>query len=333
MIGAVVSAGVGSVKWLGIKQPSEDNLNRILPWAERFSMPRSQYLLRLAEIKLSREAELLLLAIEEEPGNRQALLKLALLEEFRGDRIAAQRWIDQAMELNHSYKSYLAGLAQASRWKDLERMERIATLAFEYCPREADGVYAELCEIEQATKILMKQSLARQTDFLRFLLGQNQIAEAFEFQALLPRTESTDRYRLELCEMMFWSGRKNLAAKLFGFMHPEFAALGVFNANLRSKPSSMAFDWRLRQDSSVRSHWRPGELEVNVASHENPLELVSIFIRPGARRLYRALPVWNGEIAGLYWEASDAESDLQRFVLMAPPGAERRFVLIEVRFE
>lgn len=287
----------------------------------------------MAEIHPEQEETALREALACDGRDLKVLLRLALAVEFRGDRAEAGRLVEQAMAYHRSYESYMAGLAQAARWKDDAGVERIARLALQYCPRDADGVYSHLGDIELAERVLSGSGPARRADFLRFLLGQKRLADALAFQSKLPVDESVDRLRLELCEMLFWQGQREEAGRLFAVMHPEFAEAGVYNTQLRSKPSSLGFDWRLSEQAQTRLQWRPGELEVKVGSHGQPLELISILVEKRKREIERVVPLWGGETGGLYWKVDEAGPKWKRVALVAPPGGDRRFQLKEVRFE
>ena len=143
-----------------------------------------------------------------------------------------------------------------------------------------------------------------------------------------------DRYRLELCDRLFWNGQKQEAEELFAVLHPGFAAEGFFNLKLRSRPSSLGFDWRLSQHEKTKLNWSPGELEVKVSGHSQALELLSILVQARKRPVERVIPAWSGETDGLYWQMAEAGSRWKRVALMAPPGdRDRRFRLLEVHFE
>ncbi len=288
----------------------------------------------LADLDPDQEEVHLRAAIRDNPRELKALLRLALIVEFRGDRHQALKLMDQATGYHRSFKSYMAALTQAARWGDATGVERFARLALEYCPRDADGIYAQLTGLGLANRVLSQVDPKWSADYLRFLIGQARLTDALQLQANLGKSPQIDRYRLELCDRLFWNGQKREASELFASQHPDFAAEGFFNLKLRTQPSSLGFDWRLSQHEKTRLNWRPGEVEVKVQGQAQALELMSILVEVRKRRLERVIPSWAGETDGLYWQFSAAGPEWQRVALVAPAGnRERSFRLMEVHFE
>ncbi len=296
-------------------------------------MPTAAHSLALADLDPARETHHLNTALAEDPRNLTALLRLSLIAEFAGDHTKAASLLDQATIYHHSYRSYMAALTQAARSKCRDRVSRFASLALQYCPRDADGVYAQLLDPDQALEILATASESRQNDFLRFLLGQRRLSDAQNYQAKLNASASVDRYRLELCDLLFWNGQKADAATLFTSLHPEFAKTGTFNTQLRSRPTSLAFDWRITQHKSAKIDWRPGELDIKLENRAAPLELLSIFVEAGRRSPSRVTPLWRGDTAGLSWQIAAAGPNWNRVSLNSAAGPQHRFQLLEVHFE
>ncbi len=333
-VGVTVSSSAAWVLWIGTHSPTKEQLLKILPWAESLGLSTSAYWLYLADLDPEQEEVCLRAAVRSNPRDLKALLRLALMVEFSGDRPRAQQLIDQATGYHHSYKSYMAALTQAVRWRDLTRIERFASLALEYCPKDADGIYSQLTDSGLADKILSRADEKWRADYLRFLIGQSRLKEALAFHRKLGKSPQLDRYRLELSDRLFWNGQEQEAAELFAVLHPSFAVEGVFNSQLRSRPSSLGFDWRLSQHKKTQLNWRPGELEVKVSGHSQALELLSILVQSRKRPAEKVVPSWSGETDGLYWQLAEAGTRWKRVALMAPPGdRDRRFRLIEVHFE
>jgi|GEM_PF-1202497 len=333
-VGVTASSSAAWVLWLGTHSPTKEQLLKILPLAEALGLPTSAYWIQVADLDPDQEEACLRAAIRSNPREFKALLRLALLVEFRGDRPQARRLIDQATGYHRSYKSYTAALTQAARWRDTNRIERFARLALEYCPKDADGIYSQLTGLGLADEVLAGADEKWRADYLRFLIGQSRLNEALAFQWKLGKSPQLDRYRLELCDRLFWNGQKQEAAELFAVLHPGFAVEGFFNSQLRSRPSSLGFDWRLSQHEKTKLNWRPGELEVKVSGHSQALELLSILVQARKRPVERVIPSWSGETDGLYWQLAEAGPKWKRVALMAPPGdRDRRFRLMEVHFE
>lgn len=333
-VGVSASSSAAWVLWLGTHSPTKEQLLSILPVAQALGLPASEYWIRLADLDPDQEEAYLRSAIRSNPGELKALLRLALIVEFQGDRPQAQQLIDQATSYHRSYKSYMSALTQAARWGDLARLERFSALALQYCPRDADGIYSQWTDPALADRVLSRADKKWQADYLRFLIGQSRLKEALAFQAKLGASPQLDRYRLELCELLFWNGHKQEAGELFAVLHPEFGAEGVFNSQLRSRPSSLGFDWRLSQHEKTKLNWRPGELEVKVSGHSQALELISILVEARKKPIERVTPSWGGETDGLYWQLADAGPKWQRITLLAPAGdRDRSFRLREVHFE
>ena len=332
--GLSVSSSAAWVIWTGKHSPTKEQLLQIIPAAEALSVPSSAYWLVLADLDPDREEAHLRAAIQSNPRELKALLRLALIAEFSGDRPQALKLIDQATGYHRSFKSYMAALTQAARWQDAPRMERFALLALQYCPRDADGIFAQLADSAMAKRVLAQADPKWSTDYLRFLIGQGRLTDALRHQANLPKSPQVDRYRLELCDRLFWSGQKREASELFGATHPAFAADGFFNLQLRTQPTSLGFDWRLSQHAKTSLNWRPGEIEVKALGHSEPLELMSILVEVRKKPLERVIPSWSGDTDGLYWQWTEAGPAWKRLALVAPAGnRERRFRLMEVHFE
>jgi hypothetical protein len=326
------STSAAWVVWLGSQSPSLSTLQQILPTATWLGLPTAKYWLQVADLDPDQEHRHLEQALAADPRALKALLRLALLEEFSGRRQQARQRLEEAIAYHHSYESYMAALTQAARWKELARVEQMASLALRYSPRDADGVYAQLKGVADVDRVLAPEGLGRRSDYLRFLVGQKRLGEALSYQSRLPPSPSLEKLRLELSEALFWNGHREQASQLFGTIYAEFAERGYFNERFRSRPSSMGFDWRLSEDRRVQLHWRPGEMEVKLAELPASLEVLSILVE-GRGRLGRVVPLWNGETEGLRWEVADLGGRWKRVVLVAPAGAARNFKLLEARFE
>lgn len=296
-------------------------------------MSTAAHSLALADLDPARETHHLSAALNADPRNLTALVRLSLNAEFAGDPKKAEALLDLATLYHHSYKSYMAALTQASRSKSRPRSTHFATLALRYCPRDANGVYTQFLDLEQASQVLKSSGEPHQIDFLRFLLGQHRLLDAQNYQASLTSSASLDRYRLELCDLLFLDEQHDAAAKLFAKLHPEFTQTGTFNTQLRSRPTSLAFDWRLTQHKSAHLNWRPGELAVYLETIPAPLELLSIFVDARRHPHPRITPLWKGESQNLSWQVSASSPNWNRVSLLAFPGPERRFQLLEVQIE
>ncbi len=333
LIGAAASSSAAWVIWLGGHSPTNDQLLKIIPVARAFGLSTASFWLQLADLDPEREESHLRAALQSNPRELRALLRLSLLVEFSGRHTEARRLLDQATAYHRSYKSYMAALAQSARWQDTARTQRFARLALQYCPKDADGIFAQLGHSGLADQVLAGSPEKWKIDYLRFLIGQKRLTEALTHQAKLTASPLVNRYRLELCDQLFWIGYKKEAAEIFAALYPEFAAEGVFNTQLRWRPTSLGFDWRLTGHGKAKLSWRPGELEIKVAGHQEPLELVSILIEARNRSMERVIPSWDGETEGLYWQVAEAGQHWKRVALIAPPGQrERQFHLTEVRF-
>ena len=329
--GAAVSASAAWVCWLGAHSPTIENLKFLAQTNYVLSLPAAAPWLALADLDPTREAQHLSSALAADPRNLIALLRLSLLAEFAGDPDKAEALLDQATVYQHSYQSYMAALTQASRSHHRDRVAHFASLALRYCPRDADGVYTHFLDLAQASQILASTDEARQNDFFRFLLGQHRLADAQNYQAKLHSSASVDRYRLELCDLLFWDKQEAAAVALFSKLHPEFVESNTFNTQFRSQPTSLAFDWRLTRHRAVQITWRPGELDVKVDPCDAPLELLSLFV--AIRRNPRLSPLWQGDTQGLSWHIDAATPTSSRVSLLASPGSARRFQLLGVRIE
>lgn len=332
--GVTVSSSAAWVLWLGTHSPTKERLLKILPLAEALGLPASTYWVQLADLMPDQEETFLRSAIRSNPRELKAILRLALIVEFKGDRNEAKDLMDQATTYHHSFKSYMAALTQAARWQDSARVEQFASLALVYCPRDADGIFSQLSSLAVAERVLAGAGEKWRADYLRFLVSQSRLKEAMAMQQKLGRSPLLDKYRLELSDRLFWAGQREEAAELFSILHPGFASDGVFNAELRSRPSSLGFDWRLSQHEKTRLNWRPGEVEVQVGKHFQALELMSILVEARNRPVQRVVPSWGGETDGLYWQMNEFGPKWRRVVLIAPPGdRDRRFRLMAVKFE
>ncbi len=329
LFGAAISAGAGWVDWLGTRTPSEQNL----PLAEALGLPTARYWVALADLRSKREEECLRRAVQADDRYLPALLRLALIEEFRGDRHLARAWVDRAVGTHRSYQAYMAALTQAARWKDEARIVSLARQALAYCPRDADGIYSQLGALPLANKALAGADPGRRGDYLRYLLGQDRTLEALQYQSGLPPSQLVNRYRLELCERLFWKGRQTEASDLFGTLHPEFKSEGRYNLRLLTEPSSLGFDWRLRTDGKIQSTWRPGELELNLRSQGAPVEILSILVEDRGHSVSKVMALWSGQTEDLNWRVEEISPRWKRVALVASPGKDRRFQLKEVRFE
>jgi hypothetical protein len=331
--GAIISSSAAWVGWLGAQSPSIETIHRVLPVASALGIRESQYWISLAELEPEKEEQHLRRVIQSDPRCLPALLRLSLLAEFRSDRREARRLQDEALAHHRSYRTYMAALAQAARWKEPARTQWLGKQALRYCPRDRDGVFAQLGSLEIAESVLGSEALELREDYLRYLIGQMRVDDALDYQTRLPRLASIDQRRLELCELLFWRERREQASKLFTQMHPEFGSDGTYNGRLRSKPSSLAFDWRITNDAKAQWNWRPGEIEIKLAEHDEPLELMSIYANVGDTRLGRVAPNWIGETTGLYWKLDAQGTGWKRVALVAPPGGPRNFRIHEVRLE
>lgn len=333
LIGAAVSASAAWVFWLGAHSPTIENLESLARASSALSLPAAAPWLALADLDPAREVQHLNAALAADPRNLTALLRLSLSTEFAGDPAKAQSLLDQATLYHHSYKSYMAALTQASRSQCRDRLTHFASLALRYCPRDADGVYTQFLDLAQARQVLASTEQSRQNDFLRFLLGQRRLADAQSYQANLSSSASVDRYRLELCDLLFWDKQEDAAVALFTKLHPEFVQSGTFNTQLRSRPTSLAFDWRFTQHKTAQMNWRPGELDVKVDHRDAPLELLSLFVAARRHPHTRLTPFWTGDTQGLSWHIAAATPNWNRVSLLAAPGPARRFQLLGVQIE
>ena len=332
-VGVVASSSAAWALWLGQQSNSKLALQKSLAVAPWLGLPTAHLWIQLADLEPELEESHLRAALNQDQRNLQALLRLSLIEEFGGNRELAQKRTDRAILYHHNYKSYMAGLSQAARWKDSPRVEALARLALRYCPRDADGVYAQIESLDQAERILAGENQFRKADYFRFLIGQNRLAEALAFQQQLPLKAELQKLRLELCEALFWNHQRTAAARLFARMNPGFDLEGIFNARFRSHPSSLAFDWRLSQNKKTRLSWRPGEMEVSVEETADPVELLSIFLKADKTQRGNVSANWVGETEGLNWQLTEAGGGWRRLVLVAPPGLNRHFKLMELKLE
>jgi len=330
LMGAAYSSSAAWVCWQGSNKSSIESLERAIPLAERLSVPTAGYWLALADLETDKEEQHLRRALQANERSLAALSRLAILEEFRGRREEARALTDQAIRYHRSFKSYMAGLTQASRWGEVGRVEQLAQGALIYSRRDADGVYAQLPDVGMADRILSGQ---RRTDYFRFLIGQKRYDEALTYETKLERSTPANRHRLELSEVLFWQGRREQSSQLFATLHAEYGTEGVYNARLQMRPSSLGFDWRLSEDPLVRLDWRPGEIAVKLAERQRELEVLSLLIRPKRGKVSRVQPIWTGETAELYWKLEELGDRFQRVALVVPAGGERRFQLKEVHFE
>ncbi|WP_162179960.1 tetratricopeptide repeat protein [Bryobacter aggregatus] len=319
------SAGAAWARWLGSHFPTQASLEESIQVSRLFSMRTSRELLLLADRDPEREQFYLTEALREDPRNLSALLRLSLHAEFAGDQQASNLYLQQALHTHHSFQTYMAALNQAARRGDPQGIQHYASLALAYCPRDADGVYRQLGELSEAEKVVRVRP-----DFLRYLIGQNRLAEALAYEQKFRRGDPVDRYRLDLADRLLLSGQYEQAAALFSRLHPEFQQEGRFNVRFEQQPTSLAFDWRLAKHPSVTTQWRPGTLEVELGPHQNPVEVASIFTRELRQGAVSSL--WTGDTQGLAWQIASAAPGWQRVGLTVPAGAARRFQLSEVRF-
>jgi tetratricopeptide (TPR) repeat protein len=175
LMGAVYSSSAAWVSWLGSHKSSIESLERALPLAEKLGLPTAGYSLALADLETEEEERHLRRALQADERSLPALSRMAILEEFRGNREGARKLVDQAIRYHRSYKSYMAGLTQAARWGETSRVEELAKGALRYCPRDADGVFAQLKGVAMAERVLGPD---RREDYLRFLIGQKRFDEA-----------------------------------------------------------------------------------------------------------------------------------------------------------
>lgn len=311
LLGATASSGAAWVRWLGLHSPTLNPL-------------------KLADLDPDREVAHLTDALAQDPRNLSALLRLTLHAEFQGNLTRSALLLAEATRFHHSYKSYMAALGFASRRNQPESVQRLAALAFQFCPGDADGIYMLLGPVSPAQTMIPP---ARQADYFRFLLGQNRLDEALQLQTALPPGDEFDRHRLALSERFMLNREFDTAASLFTRFHPDFQTTGQFNLHFETQPLSLAFDWRLTQNPAASLHWRPAELEVDIGVTTAPLEVVSIFLAARSTPKRRAFPMWSGQTRGLVWELFDAAPGWHRLALTAPAGPMRRFKLTGMRLE
>lgn len=327
--GAGYSSGAAWVSWIEAHYSNPSQLQQILPLAERLGMPVANLRFTLSELDPDHEREHLRAALAADPRHLRAALKLALIEEFGGDRSAARQLMDQAVAYHRNYEAYSAALAQAGRWKQADRLATLAPTAIALCPRDYDGIWSQLADTALAERILSGPLAPQRADYFRFLIGQQRLADAEAFEARLAPGDPADRYRLQLVEQLFWKGRREQAAQIFARVHPEFSAQGIYNDKLQSQPTSLGFDWRMGRNEKTRLTWRPGEIEVVTEELAQPVEVLSII----AEQRGAVIPLWVGETEGLRLETQALDQRYQRVAIVAPAGQPRRFQLKEVQFQ
>ncbi len=330
--GAVVSSSAAWVQWLGQESSNRDLLERILPAGEKLGVRTAPAWFRLAELDPDREQRWLEESVRCDPRYLPARFRLSLAAEFSSQRDAARAHIEAATHFHRSHQAFLAALAQAVRWGERERVVPLARQALRYCPRDADGIYLQL-DRDEAALVVAAAGPHRQRDYLRFLLGQNRLADAVWYEAQVGADAEWEALRLEICERLWLSGERASAAMLFGRLRPEFARAGIYNARFEQEPTSLGFDWRLSQQKGVRIGWRPGELEIQLEELAAAAELISIFVQEKEGRPARLTPIWTGDTEQLRWEARQAGERWKRYALLAPAGKARRIQIREVRFE
>ena len=114
-LGLTTSTSAAWVLWTGKHSPTKEQLLKILPAAEALGMPSSAYWIGLADLDPDQEEAHLRSAVSKNPRELKALLRLALLAEFSGDRPQALKLINQATAYHRSYQSYMAALTQSAR--------------------------------------------------------------------------------------------------------------------------------------------------------------------------------------------------------------------------
>ncbi len=296
LYGAAASSGEAWVRWLGA--------------------PNS---LKLADLDPEHETTHLAKALEAEPRNLSALLRLSLHAEFSGDLARAETMLGDARRYHHSYQSYMASLSYASRRKRPEQVKEYAELALRYCPGDADGVYVLLGPVKAAAAVIPE---ARQADYLRHLIGQERLEDALFYQRSLAGSEVVERQRLALGERLILNGQIEAAAEL---LKPDY------DMRFEREPRSLGFDWRLSRNPVASIHWRAGELEVAVGETRAAIEVASVFVAAVGKR--RVAASWTGETRGLSWTVAEPRPGWLRVGLVAPAGPTRRFTLREARLE
>lgn len=330
--GGIYSIGVAAVGWLSRPDATQQQLETAVAWGPLLGLQISQNWLRLADMAPEREDAFVEQALEADPRNLTALLRLALRREFAGDRNAARDLVTRATTAHRTYPAFMAALTQAARWKEPARIETLAATALEYCPRDADGVWAQLPNLAVARRVLARRP-SFQEDYLRYLIATDRADDARDLAASLPRNERFDHRRTELVELLWRKGLREEAGELFSSLSPEFDSEGTFNTRLRSRPTSIGFDWRISNDPAVQLDWRPGDLRIHLQPVTKDIEILSTWIRASKEDPRLVVPLWTGDTTGMNWRIESAGGPWRRVSLVAPAGAERRIALAEVRYE
>jgi hypothetical protein len=298
--------------------------------------------IRLADREPLREKEHLLAAVQADPRSSDALIRLALLAEIERDLPRATRYYMAATEVDKRYPIFLAAASFGARAGEQALVTRFAQLAFEYRPRDLFNLFAVLTTgttrtgIASAEKVVLQlASLPQQIEFLYFLIGQEEYDRAFDFQNLLPPTEATlEGARRELSERLLLHGDPAKAWRLWQILAPGARSAEIQNARFDTKPSSLAFDWRLTHEQRVGFDAQPGGLTVRIEELSAPVEVMSqIVFDPDGKRLPRVDVDWQGDLTGLDWQVErvGGKESLLRLSLQAKPGPARRLTIAGVQ--
>lgn len=326
-----------------------DPQRQALARAKALRLPTAPAWIRLADRDPAREKDHLLAALQDDPRSSDALVRLALLAEIEGDRSQAASWYTRATAVDRRYPIFLAAAGFAGRAGEERLLASWAQLALQYRPHDLFNLFAILCALPTsntvgaktaglatAEKIVLQlASLSQQTEFLYFLIGQEQYFRAFEFQNHLtasdPRIEAA---RLELAERLLLGGDPDKAWILWTKLEPKAQPGALQNGDFLSKPTSLAFDWRLTHNPKAHFDARPGVLSLNLEELAAPLELMSQLVyAPGFEGPARWEVNWQGAVEGLQWNWEDVphKPGLQRMSLVALPGQARRLSISGLR--
>jgi tetratricopeptide (TPR) repeat protein len=252
------------------------------------------------------------------PFDAEVLMTLGLREEFEGDRVAAERELRRAAEVDHQYKPawtlanfYVRRGEAAKAWPMIERILALDPLGFYL------GPIFELCwqisgdDPGRVLRLIPKTG-PKPVQYLGFLMGTNRADEAMRVWPValgtVLRSEADDKNTpQQFVAFLVRAGRVADAVKVWnqlvdgrmiqsGRLDPAKGE-SIADPGFRF-PAGQEFAWRLEEIPGVSSSIYGGGLHLELSDNEPELfRVVSSVVPLMPDRRYRL--VWKTDASGL----------------------------------
>jgi hypothetical protein len=282
------------------------------------------YYMRLSEIDSANAQSLLTKSLRFNRFNAQADIELGLQYEIEGDLGQAEKQLLQAYDVNHTYMPRWTLANFYFRRNNMPEFWRWARSAAAM-PKEDIGALFVLCwraspDAGQISKAILNENPDMIRQYIRFLLGRDQVIAAAGIAPLLFRTgdaKSDLPMMFAVVDKLVLSSDGSSAGALWRRLSEQNWVTAdsaiPYNGGFLREPLGVVFDWSLPDYPDLHSWPGPSGLETEFSGNqpeEATIAEQALVLKPGKYAMsysYRTTDI--SPASGIRWQILDAETD------------------------